>query len=94
MYKRTIHINDVAYQILYMLSADKPKTEADAAVRRYSKENSPAILIQSGNGEWIVARKIIDVIFTDIEESHETADLPATTKKSGESGGIDNKKEN
>ena len=94
MIKKTVRINDVAYNVLYALPADKPKSEADTAVRRYSTANLPAILMQSANGEWVVARKIIDVIFTDIEASHETEDSPIAKENPGGENGINNKEEN
>lgn len=91
---KTTKINDEAYQILYMLPLGKPKTDADTAIIRYSKPDSPAILMQAESGQWVITRKIKDAIFTDIDPVQRNQEFLSTPENSGEENGIDNKEEN
>jgi hypothetical protein len=90
---KVIHINDTAYIILHVLGSHKSKEEADVAVRRYSRQ-TPAILIQSKSGEWIIAQKVKDAIFTDISDLAQIEDNTSTPQLSGENDGSNNKAEN
>jgi hypothetical protein len=78
---QVIRINDVMYNVLHVLPAQKSKEEAETAVRRYSQIED-AILIQARSGQWVVARKAHEVIFRDINGNEELLDTYSENQES------------
>lgn len=89
MNNKVITINDVGYQVLFVLPSHKPKEQADTVLKRYST-TTPAILLQSRNGEWLITRKVKDAIFTDIENINEQEEASTTPETPRDPDGIDN----
>lgn len=88
---KIIRINDDCYYLVYALHPSKPKSDADTAILRYSTTESPAILMQSPTGDWLITKKVKDCIFTDID-NNATNNIKQDAGES--SNGIDNKEEN
>ena len=89
MNNKVITLNDVGYQVLFVLPSYKPKEQADTVLKRYSI-TTPAILLQSRNGEWVITRKVKDAIFTDIENINEQEEASTTPETPRDPDGIDN----
>jgi len=91
---KTIKLNDDCYEVLYVLPMDKKKIEAETAVFRYSTEGSPAILMQLNTGQWVITRKVKDVIFTDISDVNLNENEITSQISGGSTDGLNNKEEN